>query len=347
MKTKLLLLVVLLMANVVYSQVIDVITNFNGAGIVNIAHKDNYIYFTSYSQKRIYKFDHTAAVPAVEIVHQFTENPNFIYTHDNFLYVGTENTYKTYRIDLSSSVVQPIVIANIAGPMAQIGNKLYIGQYVAEKISTIDLTTLVKTDILTNYKPNFFALHNNELYFTSNTTNKLYKYNNTTNDVAIIMSNLNYASGIVLNSQNLFICESSSSTITYYSLPNFEYVSNIQLPANSWPNGITIVNDHLYFVQTITGKISKVALNSITNYTLSDTFFEDTKEESLAIYPNPSEGVFNIKSETLLEKGEVYDASGKLVMNLKISNNQFDLSALNSGNYLFVADGETRQLIKK
>lgn len=334
------------MANVVYCQVIDVITNFNGAGIVNIAHKDNYIYFTSYSQKRIYKFDHTATVPAAEIVHQFTENPNFIYVHDNFLYVGTENSYKTYKIDLSSSTVQPVVIANIAGPMAQMGNKLYIGQYVAEKISTIDLTTLVKTDILTNYKPNFFALHNNELYFTSNTTNTLYKYNNTTNIVSTIMSNLNYASGIVLNNENLFICESSSSTITYYSLPNFEYVSNIQLPTNSWPNGITIVNHHLYFVQTITGKISKVSLNSIDNAPLSNNFFEDTKE-SIAIYPNPSEGVFNIKSETLLEKGEVYDSSGKLVMNLKILNNQFDLSTLNSGNYLFVADGETRQLIKK
>ena len=335
------------MANVVYSQIIDVITNFNGAGIVNIAHKDNYIYFTSYSQKRIYRFDHTATVPAAEIVHQFNENPNFIYVHDNFLYVGTENTYKTYKIDLSSSTVQPIVIANIAGPMAQIGNKLYVGQYVAEKISTIDLTTLLITDILTNYKPNFFALHNNELYFTSNTTNQLYKYNNTTNTVSTIMSNLNYASGIVLNNDNLFICESSSSTITYYSLPNFEYVSNIQLPANSWPNGIAIVNDYLYFVQTITGKISKIPLNSISNNALSNTFFEESKEESLAIYPNPSEGVFNIKSETLLEKGEVYDITGKLVMQLKISNNQFDLSALNSGNYLFVADGETRQLIKK
>ncbi len=334
------------MANVVYCQVVDVITNFNGAGIVNIAHKGNYIFFTSYSQKRIYKFDHTAAVPAAEIVHQFIENPNFIYVHDNFLYVGTENTYKTYKIDLNSSIVQPVVIANIAGPMAQIGNKLYIGQYVAEKISTIDLTTLVKTDILTNYKPNFFALHNNELYFTSNTTNTLYKYNSTTNNVSTILSNLNYASGIVLNNQNLFICESSSSTITYYSLPNFEYVSNIQLPPNSWPNGITILNDYLYFVQTIPGKISKIPLNAISNSSLSNTFFENTKE-SMAIYPNPSEGVFNIKSETLLENAEVYDLGGKLVMNLKISNNQFDLSALNSGTYMLSANGETKQLIKK
>ena len=334
------------MANVVYCQVIDVITNFNGAGIVNIAHKDNYIYFTSYSQKRIYKFDHTAAIPSVEIVHQFNENPNFIYIKNNFLFVGTENTYKTYRIDLSSSIVQPILIANIAGPMAQIDNKLYVGQYVAEKISTIDLTSLVITDILTNYKPNFFAFHNNELYFTSNTTNKLYKYNSIANNVSIMLSNLNYASGIVFSNDNLFICESSSNTITYYAMPSFQYVSNIQLPTNSWPNGITIVNDHLYFVQTIAGKISKLPLSAIINNTLSSIQFEDTKE-NMAIYPNPSEGIFNIKSDVLIENAEVYDSNGKLVMQLKISNNQFDLSALQTGTYLLSSNGETRQLIKK
>jgi hypothetical protein len=345
MKTKLFLLAAFLMINLNYGQVIDVITNFNSAGITNLAYKDNYIYFTAYSNKKVYKFDHTSTTPTVELVFQFNESPNFIYINNNILYVGVESPYKTYKIDLSSPNIQPIVIATIAGPMAQINNDLYIGQYVSEKISKINLLTSVVTDVLTNYKPNFFALLNNELYFTSNTANSLFKYDCTTNSVTTILSGLNYASGIVLNDENLFICESSGNSISYYSLPNFQMTSNIQLPPSSWPNGITIVNDDLYFIQTVSGKISKVALNSLNNATL-DTSSPIKSSESLVVYPNPSNGIINLKSELQIEKGQIYDLKGNLVSTLNIKNNQIDISNLNTATYLLSVNGQTTKIVK-
>ena len=346
MKTKLLLFIVVLTTNLTFCQVVDVITNFNSAGITNLVHKDNYIYFTAYSHKKVYKFDYTASTPTVEVVYQFNENPNFIYTKNNILYVGVESPYKTYKIDLNSPNVQPIVLATIAGPMAQINNDLYIGQYVAEKISKIDLSTNVQTDILTGYKPNFFAINNNELYFTSNTANTLYKYNCGSNNVSTILSGLNYASGIVLNNENLFICESSGNTISYYSNPGFQFESTIQLPPSSWPNGITIVDDYLYFIQTVSGKISKVALNTLNSVVLSDNNTAFLPKSEISVYPNPSNGVFEIKSELQIENAKIYDLKGNLVQNIFISNEKIDATQLNSGTYILNIDGINTKIIK-
>lgn len=345
MKKNLLLLAVIMMTNINFGQVIDVITNYNSAGITNLAYKDNYIYFTAYSNKKVYKFDHTSTTPTVELVFQFNENPNFIYINNNILYVGVESPYKTYKIDLSLPNTQPIVIATIAGPMAQINNDLYIGQYVAEKISKINLSTHAITDVLTYYKPNFFALKNNELYFTSNTANSLFKYDSTTNTVTTILSGLNYASGIVLNDENLFICESSGNSISYYSLPNFQAVSNIQLPPSSWPNGITIINDQLFFIQTVSGKISKVDLNSLNNSPLN-TNINIKYSEKLTLYPNPSDGLINIKSDIQFEKGQIFDLKGNLVSNLNIQNNQLDISNLATASYILNIDGQKIKFIK-
>ncbi len=346
MKTKLLIFVIVLMTNLSFCQVVDVITNFNSAGITNLVHKDNYIYFTAYSHKKVYKFDYTSSTPTVEVVYQFNENPNFIYTKNNILFVGVESPYKTYKIDLNSPNVQPIVLATIAGPMAQINNDLYIGQYVAEKISKIDLSTNVQTDILTGYKPNFFAIHNNELYFTSNTANALYKYNCGSDNVTSILSGLNYASGIVLNNDNLFICESSGNTISYYSNPAFQLESNIQLPPSSWPNGITIVNDYLYFIQTVSGKISKVALNSLNSVTLADDSFTKPNAELVSVYPNPSNGIFTIKSELEVSNTKIYDLNGNQVLNAPITNKTIDAGNLSSGTYLLNVNGKTTKIVK-
>lgn len=348
MKNKFLLLVFLLITNLSISQVTDVITNLDTAGITNLVHKDNYIYFTAYSHKKVYRFDYTATTPTAELVYQFNENPNFIYVKNNFLYVGVESPYKTYKIDLASPNVQPVLFANIAGPMAQISNDLYIGQYAAEKITKINLSTNSQTDVLTNYKPNFFSVYNDELYFTSNTANSLFKYNCGTENVTTILSGLNYASGIALNNENLFICESSGNTISYYSNPNFQLNNSIQLPPSSWPNGITIVNDYLYFIQTVSGKISKVELNSLNNpnsVLANESYY--LPKNSLEVYPNPSNGIFEINTDMVDIKGAtIYDMKGNLIENVTINNKKIDATHLSSGTYILNINDKNTKIVK-
>lgn len=341
MKTFILLLISIV--NPIYSQVCDVLTNLNSAGIANIIHKDNYIYFTAYSQKKVYRFNKSLTSPICELVYQFNENPNFIYEKNNILYVGVESPFKTYKINLASEIIQPIILATIAGPMVQIDNDLLIGQYLLGKITKINLDTNIQTDILLGYKPNFFTLYNNELYFTSNTTNTLYKYNTSTDMLTVVLTNLSYAAGVAINDDYLFICQSTGNSILYYSQPNFEFESAIQLAPNSWPNGITIADNELYFVQTVAGKVSKVLLDS----SLSNTLFSQHNPKFVNIYPNPSIDEINIESKYTFEKYEIYTVQGKLIQSSNIINNKINVSNLSKGHYILMLDKKPHKFIKQ
>lgn len=339
MKIKLTLL--LLLTNFAFSQVTDLLTNLNSAGISNLTYKDNFIYFNSYVDKKIYRFDYTLPNPSYELVSQFNENPNFVYVKNNTLYVGVENPYKTYKIDLSSLNSPPMLLANIAGPMAQINDELYIGQYVASKIVKINLITNIQSDALLGYKPNFFTIYENQLYFTSNYTNKLYKFDVTINCLDVILNNLNYASGIIMNDELLFICESSGNSISFYSKLDFQFQNLIQLQPNSWPNGVIIIGNELFFIQTVAGKISKLPITPL----LSNISFVNT-DPKIKIYPNPSTEVINIDSKYLFEKYSIYNNEGKLIQNSTITNNKINVSELPKGQYVLMLDKHSNTFLK-
>lgn len=336
------LILLLLISNCVYSQITDLVSNLNTAGVSNLTYKDNFIYFNSYVEKKVYRFDYTIPNAPLQLVHQFNENPNFVYIKNNNLFVGVESPYKTYKIDISSTSFQPVVIANVAGPMAQFNDDLYIGQYAAAKIVKINLNTSVQTDALTGYKPNFFMLQDNQLYFTSNDTNKLYLFNTATCGLTVLMNNLNYASGIVMNEESFVVCESRSNSISYYSKNNYQFQNGIQLQANSWPNGATMINNDLYFVQTVAGKISKMSLeNSLnnTNFVNSDT--------KINVFPNPSSDVLNIESKYAFEDYKIYDATGRLIKGSNLIDNKINVSDLSKGQYILMLDKNSHNFIKE
>ena len=340
MKAKLLFL--LFMCNILTAQVVDVITNLNAAGVSNLTYKDNYIYFNAYSQKKIYRFDYTLPSPVPELVYTFNENPNFMYVSNNILYVGVESPYKTYKIDLSSSIIQPILIANIAGPMAQLGNELFIGQYVAGKISKLNLTTNTISDVILGFKPNFFTLKGDEIYFTSNHTNTLYKFNSTCNTPETLLSNLDYVSGIVFKDDILYICESMNNSISYYTQPEYRLDSLVQLAPSSWPNGNLIINDNLFFIQTSAGKISKIPLNTA----LSNNSY-NTTNQSIVIYPNPATDLITIKSNDNHTNYKIFDNKGIIVQNSALSNNEINIANLSTGVYTLFLDNYSKTFIKK
>ena len=340
MKSKLFFL--LFMGNIISAQVADVITNLSAAGVSNLTSNGEYVYFNSFVEKKVYRFNHTQLVPTVELVYAFNENPNFLYVKNNILYVGVESPYKTYKIDLLSSSL-PLQIANIAGPMAQIGNDLFIGQYVAGKISKLNLDSNTITDVLLGIKPNFFTLNNNEIYFTSNYTNQLYKFDSNNNTAEVILSNLNYVSGIVFKENLLYICESMSNSISFYTQPEYQLGNLVQLAQNSWPNGNIIVNDNLYFIQTSAGKISKIPLNS----SLNNNSYNNTANQSIVIYPNPATDLINIKSNHNHTNYTIFNNKGIIVQNSGISNNEINISSLSTGVYTLFLDNHSKTFIKE
>lgn len=339
MKTKLLLL---LATNFVFCQVTDVLTNFNSAGLSNLTYKSNFIYFNSYLEKKVYRIDYTLTNPTIELVYQFTENPNFVYIKNDILFVGVENPYKTYKIDLNVDNFNTEFVANVAGPMVQMDDDLYIGQYSVAKIVKINLTTSLKTDLLVGYKPNFFAVCDDKLFFTSNYTNALYKYDPSCDILETVLNNLNYASGIVMNEELLFICESAVSSISIYSNSSFQFRNLVQLQPNSWPNGAILVGNDLFFVQTIARKISKMPINTF----LGNSDFL-TPNPKIKIYPNPSAEVINIDSKYTFEKYSIYNNEGKLIQNANIVNNKINISDLSKGQYTLLLDKNSHRFIKE
>jgi hypothetical protein len=105
----------------------------------------------------------------------------------------------------------------------------------------------------------------------------------------------------------------------------------------------------------LTGATSNWRLGSIvttgnTCATLSNSSFEKMKD--VTIYPNPSNGIFNIVAQENISI-EVYDIIGKLITNQKFSigTNSFDMSNFNTGVYLLKVtnengNSETHKLIK-
>lgn len=341
MKAKLFLL--LLIGNSVSAQVVDVFSNLNSAGVSNLTNCDTYIYFNSYTQKKVYRFNHSVENPEYELVYTFNESPNFIYVNNNILYVGVESPYRTYKIDLLNPVIQPIQIANISGPMTVLDNNLYIGQYSAGKISKINLTNYQVTDVLVGYKPNFFAVKNNQIYFTSNYTNTLYKFNPINISLEVVLSNLDYVSGIVFYDNILYLNQSMSNSISTFTPPNTQLTNYIQLAPSSWPNGSTVVSNNLYFIQTSAGKISKSTLNN----TLSSESFETNSKSKIVLYPNPAKEVVQLKSELELTDYKIYNNNGILVQNATLNSNEINISKLSSGVYTICFDGVSKTFIKE
>ncbi|MEC4004270.1 T9SS type A sorting domain-containing protein [Flavobacterium sp. SUN052] len=54
---------------------------------------------------------------------------------------------------------------------------------------------------------------------------------------------------------------------------------------------------------------------------------------NIKVYPNPVKDILTIQSQESINKVDVYDANGRLLMSSQLSNNQTDLSTLSSGFY--------------
>ncbi len=73
-------------------------------------------------------------------------------------------------------------------------------------------------------------------------------------------------------------------------------------------------------------------------------------ENSIVIYPNPSNGIFSItfqNSDPALYRLTVLDISGKTIKNISIKNSQIDLSELSNGTYLLKINSLEKSITKK
>ena len=308
------------------SQVTNLLNGLNN-GITNLVVFENNIYFSSFSNKTIYKYPVSGnGSQSPEVFRVLTSNPTQLLLHNSDLYIATEQGSNIYKINLLATNPTLIEVSDIFGPMVIKNNFLYVGQYLDSKIVKINLSDGSKTDFLTGFKPNYFNLQGDNLYFTSNTTNKLYKINLINNSLNIVLQNLNYVAGIVIENNICYLCESQANRISYYDLNSNQFLNQVALPSSSWPNGITIHNNTIYFISTVAGQVSSIPMSTLdmtTNYKIT-----------YSVYPNPTTDLLNISTDEILEEYQVFDTTGKEVLKGRFETNRMNVAQLQSGIYI-------------
>lgn len=101
-----------------------------------------------------------------------------------------------------------------------------------------------------------------------------------------------------------------------------------------WAPGSFVIDNTVYLTcgRTNTGDESDLMAYSFETF----TEVEEEPLSDLTVSPNPSEnGIFNFSGDiSLISNIQVFDASGRVLIETNLIDNQLDLSALNSGVYL-------------
>jgi hypothetical protein len=116
-----------------------------------------------------------------------------------------------------------------------------------------------------------------------------------------------------------------NSWVFNYDINNFLKNFTIQEYDTTSGVNITLEDSVVYYYHSVVG-LNELAL----------------KEKSISVYPNPSNGLLNIRSSNIINSIELYNNLGVLVSNPEMMyNNQIDLSGLSKGIYfLKVSDGK-------
>ena len=101
-------------------------------------------------------------------------------------------------------------------------------------------------------------------------------------------------------------------------------------------------SEHIHYacVDSIAAEYNEVAWRMIENLpefencSSISSQIEHVDKELLEIYPNPTSDILNIKSQSLINKLNVFSMDGRLIHSFKQPENKIDLSMLLSGLYL-------------
>lgn len=85
------------------------------------------------------------------------------------------------------------------------------------------------------------------------------------------------------------------------------------------------------------------------SFNFSTLSIEDLSEEinSLMVFPNPTQGILEIRGTIQLDKIDLYDLSGRLISNYEPVSGQIDLSNLPSGLYILKLQSGDSSVLKR
>jgi len=113
---------------------------------------------------------------------------------------------------------------------------------------------------------------------------------------------------------------------------------SIDVPMNipPWSNNLTR-NDIAQFL--ITSNLDVVYVDNIYFYKGTALSADTFEKASFTIYPNPSNGIVNLSSDSVIENVKIYNTLGQIVVSETSTSNEVSLnvSDLSSGVYVVTA----------
>jgi hypothetical protein len=281
--------------------------------------------------------------------------PAFLSIYQTNLLVTENNKIGSFNLS-SSNPNYNIVDTGLSSPFSTASdqnNFIYVAlrsngiiRYNAQNIQQAPISIFTGPSGLING----MVINGNDLYFATSgaATSGIFKLNllQPANQPVNVISNQS-VTGLKIDSNYLYY--SSNNGIyrvdTTTSNPTAENVI-LNLTATAW--GLEIVNTDLYAALQTDGKIIKIDLTTLS----IDGYSNDNSPLQINIFPNPTKSLVNIKTTSQLEKIELYDAYGKLILEKHSNLTILNMEQLSAGIYFarFTSTENmvaVKQLVKK
>jgi GH18 family chitinase len=138
--------------------------------------------------------------------------------------------------------------------------------------------------------------------------------------------------------------DESGNTIYYNGIPTIQ--QKVQYVIDGEYGGIMIWNLAQDLITTNPKSLLRTIDNVINNITTS---VETDVDEVIEVYPNPTEGILNIKTEPKInsDRMDIIDSTGKRFESKKVKEDVINVSALPSGLYMLCVSQDHQLLYKK
>lgn len=271
--------------------------------------------------------------------------PTGITCDSEYLYLIGYNEYKIYKINPFNGTVVETIAIDIQRPYGidYFDGKLYVLDNNNNTITVMntDGTVIETIDLSVNYNPGYFTgLSVFDGTFWINDTqspsaiiegDSTINFNLSTNTlVSGFPSYGNFPTGIVNDGDYLWVTDNFTQSTYKISLVDYSIADRIQAPGGMYPNGLSISEVGLWYVNNASDSIYLVELNTTNNEEISLL-------ENISVYPNPTTEFINVSwTEDIREMTLfIYDMSGKLqVQKTVINNEKIDLGPLNKGIFI-------------
>jgi len=273
-----------------------------------------YLYVIGYNEFKIFVVDPISGALIEEIPIDI-QRPYGIDYQDDKLYV-IDNDNKLLEIILLDGTVEQVI--PLANPVFPVGICVDGDSYWMN--DTKGTTAVFSGDSTLNFDIN---------------TNELRK---------AFPAYANFPTGIVSDGDFMWITDNTSQSTFKISKGDYAIVDRIQAPGGSYPNGLSICNMGLWYVNNATDSIYLVEV-----ITTGENTPDLTKE--CALYPNPNSGVFTIswEDEIPVMNFKMYSLTGAMVLNKNVfRNEQLICNELFEGIYIGeLSDGKNSKKTMK